>query len=81
MLSITSYTNLLSVNSPNRLQFIACAYLLMVMTVSLKFSISSFADSGLNLVSGRSVFSDTDLMDTNGNRKIPISNSPTDVVW
>ena len=39
-----------------------CSYLLMVMTVSLKFSVSSFADSGLNLVSGLSVFSDTDLI-------------------
>jgi len=31
--------------------------------VSLKFSISSLADSGLSLVRGRSVLSDTDLYD------------------
>ena len=41
------------------------------MTVSLKFSVSSLADSGRNLVSGRSVFSDTDLY-SNSNMKIGI---------
>jgi len=43
----------------NCVQIMAC--LLMVVTVSLKFSISSLADSGLSLVRGRSVLSDTDL--------------------
>ena len=50
------------------------------MTVSLKFSVSSLADSGRNLVSGRSVFSDTDLYSNSNEKRNSINSLPTCVV-